>query len=84
MYSQQRIADPAAAARALRRSIAQLEFERATRAELIEALDAYRDALLAVIVADCAELTRLRLAAARLEWQAANPIEQDDARRAAA
>jgi hypothetical protein len=77
MHTQQRVADPAAAARALRRHIAQVEFERAIKAELIEALDAYRDALFAEIVADCTALTRLRSAAAQLEWRAANPIVRE-------
>jgi hypothetical protein len=78
------VADPAAEARALRRAIAQIEHRRAIRAELIEAVDSYLEALFAEIVADCAALTRLRSAAARLEWQAANPIEHETTERAAA
>jgi hypothetical protein len=78
LHSARQVGDPAKAARALRRTIAQLQFLRATKAELIEALDSYRDALSAEVAADSADLTRLRSAAARLEWRAANPIEQPE------
>jgi hypothetical protein len=47
-------------------------------------LASYYDLLREEFFEDCAALTRLRSAAARLEWLAANPIEQDDAQRAAA
>jgi hypothetical protein len=49
---------------------------------LILALDAYRDALLAEIVQDCSTLSRLRSAAARLEW-AADPVQLVTGRKAA-
>jgi hypothetical protein len=63
--------------RRLRHSIADLEVERATLAELGLALDDYRDHVSDRVLAICIMLGRLRLEAGRYEWWAG------DTRRAA-